>query len=105
MADLAQLGLQIDSRQVKEGASELDKLTAAGGRAEKAMDRLGDEAAQTGGQVKGASAAAADYAANVQRMANNTAATGSAVGKLGTATALARTNVNALSSEFGQLAG
>lgn len=105
MTDFAELGLKIDSTQVTAGVGELDKLTAAGGRAEAAIDKLGDEAAQTGGQVKGASAAAADYVANVQKMANNTRLTGTHVESLGKASLAARANVNALGSEMGQLAG
>src|SRR5690349_15464231 len=103
--DLAQLGIAIDSTSVSPAVSKLDDLTAAGGRAEKAMDRLGDESVQTEKQVKGASAAASDYAANVQRMATNTRLSGMNVDGLGKATIAARGNVNRLSSEIGQLSG
>lgn len=40
MTDFASLGLSIDSTQVKQGVQELDKLTAAGARAEKASGDL-----------------------------------------------------------------
>ena len=40
MANFAQLGIQIDSRQAEDAASDLDKLTAAGGRAEESTKRL-----------------------------------------------------------------
>lgn len=40
MTDFASLGLSVDTRQVKEGVAELDKLTASGARAEKASSDL-----------------------------------------------------------------
>lgn len=40
MTDLATLAIQIDSTGVKSGAQELDKLTAAGGKAEKGAQDL-----------------------------------------------------------------
>ncbi len=40
MANFAQLGIQIDSSQAENAASDLDKLTAAGGRAEQSTKRL-----------------------------------------------------------------
>lgn len=40
MANFAQLGIQIDSKQAEDAARDLDDLAAAGGRAEKATDKL-----------------------------------------------------------------
>lgn len=40
MTDFARLALEIDSRQVKEGVGELDKLTSAGQRTSAATDNL-----------------------------------------------------------------
>ena len=40
MTDFARLGIEIDSRQVKDGVGELDKLTAAGQRADQATQAL-----------------------------------------------------------------
>jgi len=40
MANFAQLGIQIDSKQAEDAASDLDRLTAAGGRAEQSTKRL-----------------------------------------------------------------
>lgn len=45
--DLATLAIQIDSSKVPAGVYQLDKLTAAGGRAEKATDALGASWAKT----------------------------------------------------------
>lgn len=39
MANFAQLGIEIDSRQAEEAASDLDKLTQAGDRAEKSAEK------------------------------------------------------------------
>ena len=52
MNDLATLGLAVDSRQVAKGAEDLDKLTAAAAKAEKAADNLGDAVADAGKGVK-----------------------------------------------------
>lgn len=105
MTDLASLGLAIDASQIPPAVAKLDDLTAAGTKAEKAIDRLGDEAAQSGTQIKSASKDAADYAAKVQVMANNTRLTGTHVDTLGKASLTARSSVNRLSSEVGTLAG
>lgn len=40
MANFAQLGIQIDSKQAEDAARDLDNLAAAGARAEKATDKL-----------------------------------------------------------------
>ena len=40
MANFAQLGIQIDSKQAEDAARDLDELAAAGARAEKATDKL-----------------------------------------------------------------
>jgi hypothetical protein len=105
MTDLATLGLVVDASQIPPATAKLDQLTAAGGRAEKAVDALGKEAVQSGAQIKSASAEAAAYAANVQRMAANTTLTGSTVSNLGKATTTAAGNVSRLSSEVGTLTG
>ena len=70
MTDFARLAMEIDSRQVKTGVAELDKLTAAGKRTQGAIDKLGDEAQQTGTQIKGATTAAHGMGAAVLQMEN-----------------------------------
>lgn len=42
--DIASLGIRVDSSQAKEAFGALDNLTAAGGRAEKVVDKLGKTA-------------------------------------------------------------
>ena len=69
MTDFATLALEIDSTGVKTGVNELDKLTAAGARAEGAVDRLGDSAEQTGAQMRGAGRGAAEMAREAQEAA------------------------------------
>lgn len=69
MTDFASLAMKIDSTEVERGVGSLDKLTTAGTRAEGAVDRLGDSAAQTGTQMRGAGVAASEYAAAAQRSA------------------------------------
>ena len=76
MTDLARLSLEIDSRQVRTGVDELDKLTTAGARAEGAVDRLGDEAQSAGRQIKSASQAASEMARDAQVAAQRTTGMG-----------------------------
>lgn len=47
MTDLARLGIELDSRQVKEGTADLDRLTTAGQKAEKATQDLANEMARS----------------------------------------------------------
>ncbi|MBK9073334.1 MAG: hypothetical protein IPL79_20390 [Myxococcales bacterium] len=63
MSAFAELKLVADSSGLKSGVTELDRLTAAGGKAEKATDRFGrefkrtgDSAAAAGTKIKGAAA-------------------------------------------------
>jgi hypothetical protein len=79
MTDLATLGMVIDSSQVPKGVSELDKLTAAGARAEAQTTKLTST-------TKTAGAAAAQMAAQAQ------AASRAAVGFSSGATTVARTS-------------
>lgn len=51
MTDFASLRLAIESGDVKRATAELDKMTAAGGRAETAAKKLGAGAASAGQQV------------------------------------------------------
>lgn len=78
MTDFANLVMSIDSRDVKSGVSDLDRLTTAGTKAEKAIDRLGDETAQTGRQIKTAGEQAAVMARNAQSAASRVAGVGGA---------------------------
>ena len=52
MNDLATLGLAVDSRQVEKGAEDLDKLSVAAAKAEKAADSLGESVVDAGKEVK-----------------------------------------------------
>lgn len=51
MTDFANLTLGVDSRPVKEGVAELDKLTAAGARAETAATDMAKAQAQAAAQI------------------------------------------------------
>lgn len=51
MTDFASLGIKMDSTEVKQGAAELDKLTAAGARAEKAADAMAKAQANVASQA------------------------------------------------------
>lgn len=96
MTDFASLNIKIDSSAVPKGTADLDKLTAAGARAEKSVDKLGATAAQTGGQIKGAGRAASDYAAAAQHAATNT-------GRMGETAGLSRHHVQNLAFQFQDL--
>lgn len=103
MTDLARLALEIDSREVKTGVAELDKLTAAGAKAEKAVDRLGDQAAASGRQLKGAGAAAAEMASEAQRAARSATGLSSGVEGAGKASGLAAHHVQNLAFQINDM--
>lgn len=96
MTDFASLNIKIDSSDVPEGARQLDRLTAAGAKAENSIESLGASAAQTGAQIKGAGRAASDYAASAQMAGAN-------AGKMGEASGLARHHVQNLAFQFQDL--
>ncbi|MEI4473581.1 tape measure protein [Frigidibacter sp. MR17.24] len=52
MTDLATLGFAIDSRQAVSAAGNLDRMTAAAGRADAGAARLGRSAGRTGQQIE-----------------------------------------------------
>ena len=103
MTDLARLGIEIDSRQVKDGVGELDKLTAAGAKAERAVDKLGDQAAASGRQLKGAGAAAAEMAREAQRAARSATGLSSGVEGAGKASGLAAHHVQNLAFQINDM--
>jgi hypothetical protein len=72
MTDLVTLAIGIDSTDVKRGVDELDNLTVAGGKAEKAVDRLGGSASQSGKFISGAAQQAAEYILRFGQMAGAT---------------------------------
>lgn len=63
MANFAQLGIQIDSKQAEDAARDLDNLAAAGGRAEKATDRLTKSTTDWANEQAKANARGAEMAA------------------------------------------
>jgi hypothetical protein len=89
VTDFASLGIVIDSSQTKSASADLDRLTAAGGRAEGSVNNLGNAASKSGSQIKTAAVAATQYAANAQAMARQSVGLGTAVNTMGKATGLA----------------
>ena len=95
MTDLASLVVKVDATDADDASRSLDKLTESGKRtnvtidqaeryirkASIQIDKMGDEAAQTAGQVRTASQAAAEMARDAQAMAARTTAAGNS-GKL-----------------------
>jgi hypothetical protein len=79
MMDLAKLGIQVDSAGAVKGASDLDRLTAAGARAEKGVTRVGTASVAAS---KGMGAAAGNsrmMAMQLSQVAQQTSATGNFV--------------------------
>lgn len=66
MTDIAQLGIAVDTSQTTLAARELDRLTAAGGRAEGATKSLGNTSRQSMAEMASASSKAAQA---MERMA------------------------------------
>lgn len=83
--DLATLGIKVDSTDAKGAASDLDKLTAAGARTEKATDSLGAAHRKSAGEVKSATAAAEQLTQRWTGMAGAIGVLGSALAALGLA--------------------
>jgi hypothetical protein len=79
-ADLATLAIAVDATGVSKGVAELDKLTAAGARAEIATGKVAAGS-------KSASQAAAAYAADAQRMSSASMGVASSLDRVGHSTA------------------
>jgi hypothetical protein len=79
-ADLATLAIAVDATGVSKGVAELDKLTAAGARAEIATGKVAAGS-------KSASQAAAAYAADAQRMSSASMGVASSLDRVGNSTA------------------
>ena len=101
--DVANLALAMDSTDVTRGVGELDKLTAAGTKAEAAVDRLGDSSAQAGAQIKTASQAASDMAQRAQLAASASMTHATNVGKAGTASGVAAHHLQNLTFQANDL--
>lgn len=69
MANFAQLGIQINSEEAVEGAGNLDKLAAAGARAEKATDKLSKSTTDWAAEQQKANARAREMEAQDARRA------------------------------------
>lgn len=69
MANFAQLGIQIDSKQAEDAASDLDKLTAAGARAEAATNKLSKSTTDWAAEQQKANARAREMEAQDARRA------------------------------------
>jgi len=102
--DLASLAVKVDATDADNASASLDKLAVAGGKAEGAVERLGNEVAQSGKQMQTASQAAAEMAAKAQEM-------GRGLGETNTASQQANDNLQDLaqtgrlsSNEMTQLA-
>lgn len=67
--DLASLIVEIDATDADNAVGSLDKLTAAGGKAEGAVEKVGDAGREAAAGAKTASAAAQDLAAQLQASA------------------------------------
>lgn len=66
MTDLATLGLAIDSSPAAHAASDLDRLTAAAVKTEKAVDATGQAASRAGKSLSGATSATKQAAASME---------------------------------------
>ena len=68
MVDLATLALKVDSTAVATGVAELDKLTAAGSRAEKSVDSIAGPATRTASALNGVTVSAGQQRAGMQQL-------------------------------------
>lgn len=96
MTDFASLGIRVDTAEVKQGTSDLDKLTAAGDRAEKSVEGLGTA-------TKKAGAEAASASTKFQQGAKNMGSLGDATQKLGAGQKLTAFQAQQLSFQLNDL--
>lgn len=101
MVDFATLDIRIDSSDVSGGVKELDRLTAAGAKAEGAVDRLESSMQGAGRSTKTASAAAAEYSQNVARVATGARTASASLNGVTAAANGNRSATGALSTQFG----
>lgn len=95
--DLASLAIAIDSTEVPKGVAELDRLTAAGTKAEAAVDGLARETKVAGAELRTASQAASD-------MANKALASAKATTNAGESTRIAAHHAQNLAFQFNDIA-
>lgn len=93
---VASLRIDIDSTSAPKAAADMEKVAASGAKAEKAVDRLGNESEQVGRQMRTASQGAADMAAAAQRSAEMAT-------RAGTSSRLAAHHVQNLGFQFTDL--
>lgn len=68
MTDLASLLLKVDSSDVEPGVKSLDRLTEAGTRAEKSVERLGATSTRATTVIRGVTASAGQQRAGMQQL-------------------------------------
>ncbi|WRH61573.1 MAG: hypothetical protein RSE12_14500 [Fuscovulum sp.] len=79
MVDIATLGIKVDSAPALTGAQNLDKLTAAAGKADAAADRLATNTGKVGPAMAGAGQNSRMFAMQLSQVAQQTSATGNFV--------------------------
>lgn len=79
MANFAQLGIQIDSKQAEDAARDLDDLAAAGARAEKATEKLSKSTTDWAAEQQKANARAREMEAQDSRRAASAQKANSAI--------------------------
>ena len=74
--DVARLGIAVDSRQVKTGSTELDRLTKAGAKAERQVKKVGAAATSAGRQLSSQNSSLRMASMQLSQVAQQGAATG-----------------------------
>jgi hypothetical protein len=99
MADVAQLGLAVQSDQVTAATAALNKLTAASASAQTATEKLVASTGRSESQVRAISSAAQRLGVSFDEMAKRVDAAGNAHNKLGVAQAAAQKAMVNLSAQ------
>ena len=102
MADVATLGLAVDSSQVKSATSDLNKLTAASNSAEQAQQRIKTASGQVGVTFKTVQQMADRAGVSFDEMKKGIEANMAAQGKMGEASAPAVKGMQQLSEQAGK---
>lgn len=79
MVDIATLGIQVNSQPAVKAVGDLDRLTAAAGKADVAADRLATNTGKVGPAMAGAGQNSRMFAMQLSQVAQQTSATGNFV--------------------------
>ena len=101
MADIAELGFRLDTRDLTRGKGALDELSKSAEKAEKKSEGLGNALEKTKGSTSGAAKAAEEAAKSHDRLGNAADRAKESTGALGEASKRTASNIGAIAVALG----